>query len=359
VTSLLAPPTERRVPVRRKRILAWPNYLRLNPMLGMLHDHMERSFGWRVARFNYLRGVIGRYTILHISFPSVIFRNPSLAITLARYILALASIRVAKLLGRRVVWTVHNLADHDAYHPRLEARFMDRFADLLDLAVHMSAAGRDAAEARYPRLARKPSAIIPHPHYGGTIGERMSREAALAVLGLPPDCKLILAFGVIRRYKNLLKLIRGFNDMPNGNSRLLLIAGSPLDAELAGAMPRVAGTGRVTFMLRDIDESEFAILFGAATLVVAPYLDILNSGTAFMSLSHARPILVSNRGAMKELKDQVGADWIKLFDAPLTPLVLGDALHWAAPPRRTPPDLNPFAPERVAASYDRAFDNLI
>ena len=107
---------------------------------------------------------------------------------------------------------------------------MDFYTRLVDLAVHLSEAGREVTMARYPRLGAIQNTGIPHPHYGEIIGERMSREAALARLGLPPDCKLILAFGVVRRYKNLLKLIRTFNDMP-GNDTRLLIAGMPLDAD--------------------------------------------------------------------------------------------------------------------------------
>jgi glycosyltransferase involved in cell wall biosynthesis len=234
---------------------------------------------------------------------------------------------------------------------------MSRFTDMLDLVVHLSDAGRDIAVARHPRLAGKPDAVIPHPHYGLAVNGGKPREAALAALGLPPNCKLILAFGGVRRYKNLLKLVSAFNDLPAGDSRLL-VAGLPLDAGLADAVRKTGGE-RVSLMLRGIDETETATLFSAATLVVAPYLDILNSGTAFMSLTHGRPILVPDRGAMMELRDQVGPQWVKLFDAPLTPLVLGDALHWAAEPRDAPPDLRPFAPERIAAAYARAFDGLI
>jgi beta-1,4-mannosyltransferase len=327
-------------------------------MPGMVHDGLEYGFGWRIARFSYWRALVDRYAIVHVSFPNEVFRNRSKTITLARYVLCLASLRIAKKLGRHIVWTVHNLANHEGYHARLEARFMDRYTDLVDLSVHMSEAGRDVATARYPRLTAKPATIIPHPHYGAAIGAGASREAALAALGLPADCRLILAFGAVRRYKNLLKLIHAFNDLPGDNNRLL-VAGFPLDARLADAMRATVADGRVTLMLRGITEAEISTLFGAATLVVAPYLDILNSGTAFMSLTYGRPILVTARGAMKELEHQVGSTWVKLFDAPLTPLVLGDALHWAATPRDTAPDLAAFAPERIAAAYNRAFDGLI
>jgi glycosyltransferase involved in cell wall biosynthesis len=323
----------------------------------MVYDGLERAFGWRVARFNYWSALLDRYAILHVSFPNIVFRNRSLTITLARYALAVAAIRCAKLLGRRVAWTVHNLADHESYHPRIEARFMDRYTRMLDLTIHLSEAGRDAALARYPRLAEKPAAIIPHPHYGETVDGPVTRAAALQELGLPADCQLVLAFGVVRRYKNLLKLIRAFNDLP-GRDVHLLVAGLPLDSGLADAMHRV-GDGRVTLLLRSIAETEIATLFGAATLVVAPYLDILNSGTAFMSLTFGRPILVPDRGAMSELQRHVGPDWVKLFEAPLTALTLGDALHWAGEARDEMPDLGPFAPERIVAAYDRAFADLI
>lgn len=355
--TILASPIEPGVPVPGKRILAWPRDLRLNPMPGMVYDGLERIFGWRVARFNYWSALLDRYAILHVSFPNVVFRNRSLTITLARYALSVAAIRLAKMQGRRVAWTVHNLADHESYHPRLEARFMDRYTRMVDLTIHMSEAGRDAALARYPRLARKPAAIIPHPHYGETVDAPVTRAAALEKLGLPADCRLVLAFGVVRRYKNLLKLIHAFNDLPGRDVRLL-VAGLPLDSGLADAMHRI-GDGRVTLLLRQIGETEIATLFGAATLVVAPYLDILNSGTAFMSLTYGRPIVVPDRGAMGELQGHVGPDWVKLFDAPLTSLTLGDALHWAGEARGETPDLSRFAPERIAAAYDRAFADLI
>lgn len=54
---------------------------------------------------------------------------------------------------------------------------------------------------------------------------------------------------------------------------------------MAATMQRVAANGRVIFMLRRLDEAEVAALFSAATLAVAPYLDILNSGSAFIVYS--------------------------------------------------------------------------
>jgi glycosyltransferase involved in cell wall biosynthesis len=348
--TLLAAPTDPR------RLLAWPRDLRLNPMPAMLYDGMQR-IGWQVSSYGFWRGLFGRDAVLHISFPNDVFRNRSRLLTLVRYLLALGAIQIAKRRGRRVVWTVHNLADHEGFHPRLETRFMGRFTALVDFVIHMSDAGRIAAEKRYPHLAEKPATLIPHPRYRTPAGPAIPRDATLRALGLPGDCEVILAFGVVRRYKNLLKLMQAFADLPGANRRLV-IAGFPLDTGVTTTIRRLADD-RIIPMLHAIPDAEVAALFRAATVVVAPYLDILNSGTAFLSLSHGRPVLVPKRGAMAELQDQVGKDWVKLFDAPLTPLLLADALRWAAAPRDVAPDLTPFAPERIAGAYDRALTALI
>jgi glycosyltransferase involved in cell wall biosynthesis len=341
-----------------KRILAWPRNLRLNPMPGSIHDDLERHFGWRVARFDYWRGVASRYAILHVSFPHEAFRNRSKAISLVRAVLHLTVLRLAKARHRRLVWTVHNLTDHESHHPQLESAFMDRYTGMADLVIHMSEVGRDAAVARYPRLAAKPAAIIPHPYYRTAGNDAPTREAALKALGLPPDCKLLLAFGVVRRYKNLLTLVRAFSDLPGSDIRLV-VAGVPVDVALAQAIRDVATDSRIKLILRKIAEGEIASLFAAATLVVAPYFDILNSGAAVLSLTHRRPVLVPRRGAMPELQKNIGPDWVRLFDAPLTPLELGNAVHWANEPRDDAPDLNRFAPEKAAAAYDAALSRLI
>lgn len=275
-----------------------------------------------------------------------------------RCAVTLGVIRLAKVRRRRIVWTVHNLVDHESHHPVLEARFMDRYVALIDLAVHMSDAGRAIAADRYPGLAAASATVIPHPYYpADDAGADVPREAALRALGLPPECQVLLAFGAVRRYKNLVKLIHAFRDLPGAEKRLV-IAGFPLDAPLAETMRRVADR-RVIFMLRAITGAEVSALFRAANLVVAPYLDILNSGAAFLALSHGRPVLVPNRGGMAELQDQVGAAWLKLFDAPMSPIVLGDALDWAAAPRAGVPDLAPYEPTQIVAAYDRAVTALI
>jgi beta-1,4-mannosyltransferase len=335
-----------------------PRGVMLNPVPGLIHDGLEFDHGWTVRPFGYWRAFLGRYSILHFSFPNVVFRNRSRIVTSIRAALAYFLVGLAKRRGRRLVWTVHNIADHERYHGAFEKRYMDWYTRQLDLVVHLSEAGRRVALEQYPELARKPSAMIPHPHYGESVAAAMPREQALDELGLPPNTTLVLAFGVVRRYKNLLALVRAFSSLPGENLRLV-IAGMPLDLELAEALYRTAIDPRVLLMLRPISDRTIGVLFSAASLVVAPYVDILNSGTALLSLTYGKRILVPNRGAMPELQGDVGADWLRLFEAPLTPVVLGGAIAWAKGRREEAPDLSRYAPRDIVAAYDSEFAKLL
>jgi beta-1,4-mannosyltransferase len=70
------------------------------------------------------------------------------------------------------------------------------------------------------------------------------------------------------------------------------------------------------------------IYFRAAELIVLPYRDILNSGTALLSLSFNRPVLVPDRGAMKELREKVGRKWVRTFVGEINARELEQALTW-------------------------------
>jgi len=59
-------------------------------------------------------------------------------------------------------------------------------------------------------------------------------------------------------------------------------------------------------------------VLAAADLVVLPYDDILHSGSALLSLSFNRPILVPERGAMTELRANVGEEWVYTYTGTLT-----------------------------------------
>lgn len=338
------------------RILAWPRTLPLNSYFERLNEGLQ-AMGFHVEDFTYRRALAGKYDILHVHFPNFPFRNPSTGIALARLCIVIMLLSLAKIRGRKIAWTLHNLADHEQFHPRFEAAFMTWFTRLVDLTINLSDSGQRAAFERFPSLVKKASTVIRHLHYGVPDGP-MLRTHALAKLGLPTDAVVLLSFGAVRRYKNIPELIKSFRNC-RGDFLRLVIAGTIRDPVLEQEIRALALDPRIVVAFGPVLDEALTTLITAATLCVAPYRDILNSGSAFMSLTHARPILLPDLGAMAELQSLVGAEWIRLYKPQLTADVLATAIEWARRSREVPPDLTAFAPEAVIAAHAEAFRGML
>ena len=160
----------------------------------------------------------------------------------------------------------------------------------------------------------------------------------------------MLFFGQIRPYKNIPELIKVFSRLQRTDARLLIVGGVSND-RLEREVREAASDERVLLRLGPIPDDQLHRYLAAATLVVLPYREILNSGSALLTLTHARPLLVPDRGAMAELQSRVGPDWARLFAPPLNPDHLHAALSWAASSRDVGPDLTAFAPAAVAEAH--------
>jgi glycosyltransferase involved in cell wall biosynthesis len=239
------------------------------------------------------------------------------------------------------------------------------FTRRLDGVISLSAAGVDALRDAFPALARVPTFVVPHGHYRAAYPAPVPRAAARRALDLPPDAPVILHFGVLRPYKNVVRLVEAFRamDAPEGDGAApaLLVAGTPGTAALADAVRAAAdGAARVRLDLRFVPDEAVPRYLGAADLVALPYAEILNSGTALLALSLDRPVLVPDRGAMGELRGHAGAAWVRTYAPPLTPTTLADALAWARhADRPARPDLSALAWPRLAADTHAAFEAVV
>ncbi|CAA9574998.1 MAG: hypothetical protein AVDCRST_MAG18-2441 [uncultured Thermomicrobiales bacterium] len=156
---------------------------------------------------------------------------------------------------------------------------------------------------------------------------------------MPVEARIILSLGQIRPYKNLPHLVRTVRQLADPDIHLV-IAGNPSDAATTVAVrAAVGGDPRVHLHCRFIPAEELQLYLRAADLVVLPYREILNSGSAILGLSFARPILVPAQGAMCELAGRVGQEWVRTYPGDLQPATIRDALAWARDTPRDPATL--------------------
>ncbi len=315
------------------KVIAHPafDFRETNPYTWLLYQQMTAE----VSDFSYRRSLTDRFDIFHIHWPEWelnAFR--SVTEVAARLKLKLMLIDTLRKRGTKVVWTVHNLKAHEALHPRLEEWFWSSFTKRVDGYIALSDSGRMAAKERFPYLQRVPGYVIPHGHYRDEYPTESCAEARNH-LGISPRAKVILFFGQIREYKNVPALIRAFRNIEDRDI-ILCVAGRPNPDNIGGGLHWAAGTDpRIRLHLQQVPKDRVQFFFSAADLVVLPYRDILNSGSALLALSFNRPVLVPDRGAMGELRLRVGEDWVRTYSGEIDAHELQRALRWTKQPSRS------------------------
>lgn len=299
-----------------------------NPSLWLLFRHIEAE-GVAVDQFSPRNILRRRYAVYHLHWLEKHMARRRWWQALFYTLLELVFIDIARARGARVVWTAHNAQSHERWYPRLERWCWRAMLRRVDGFISFSEAGRDIVHRRHPQTRALPSFIVRDGHFRDAYPNTIDRAEARRRLEIAPEARVMLFLGAVRPYKNVPALVEAFRGSDDAD-RMLLIAGrcnpERLEADIRDA---AGGDARVRVVNAFIPDAEMQVYMNASDLVVLPYTDILNSGSALLALSFHRPILVSDKGPMGELQQLAGDDWVRLFAAPLHGDMLSGALDWA------------------------------
>ena len=342
------------------RVLGWPAFANRaeQPYNALLYSHLQ-DLGVEVAEASAARVLSGRYHILHLHWPDRRVRADRVFNAWLRSTALIALLDAARARGMRIVWTVHNLSAHEgAHHQRLESRYFAALTRRLDGIIALSEHGVTAARARYATLRERPAFVVPHGHFRGVYPDQITREHARERLGISQATRVIAFVGQVRAYKNVPLLIQQFRALHGDVS--LVIAGKAKPAALRAHIEQLAAPDpRIRFVPAFVPDDELQIYLRAADLVVLPYRDILNSGSALLALSFDRPVLVPRRGAMADLAAAVGGSWVRTYEGELTTGELQDALTWVARPRPARAPLDDLGWDRIAQQTHDVYRALL
>jgi glycosyltransferase involved in cell wall biosynthesis len=149
----------------------------------------------------------------------------------------------------------------------------------------------------------KPFALTPHPLYDN-FGEKVSREEAIAHIGLDADTRYVLFFGLIRDYKGLDLLLRAFADERlRGKKTKLIVAGEFYsNAEYYEKLEQELGVAEhIVWYKEFVPADQVRYFFAAADLVAQPYKTATQSGITQIAYHFERPMLVTNVGGLAEI----------------------------------------------------------
>lgn len=351
MSAILAHPFARRAdrarPARPLIVAMDPPWSQRNRFITLFRAAVE-STGARVVPFSWTWRSLFACDVVVLHWPRTFF---DAAVPRRRAVKALLKLLVLRWIGRgRLVWVVHNLDHHEAGGSAMARPFVR----LVDGFLFLSQASVALFDARHSPSPAAVGVVSAHGCYEGLTRPRAwSRPAE--------DGLRLLHFGLVRAYKNLDTLMLRLQDWSPADVRLTIV-GARIDRAVAD---RIDDAGRtrpdlLTVDLRDdpLDEAELEGIIDAHHAVILPYREILNSGSAMLALSRHRPVIAPAIGAMPELRDAVGADWVHLYDGALSTGTLRRAAAWVRDTERTAPDLGGHGWDRVARDLGLLFDQV-
>jgi O-antigen/teichoic acid export membrane protein/glycosyltransferase involved in cell wall biosynthesis len=207
-------------------------------------------------------------------------------------------LRTCRVLGMRLVWTVHNVLPHQPVFPDdVSARRALVGASDLVLAHSPSALTELAVLGAVPRR----SAVIEH----GPLSPAPA-AGALRTPGSGDGPREFLFFGKVEEYKGVEDLLSAFLALPGDTPARLTVAGQCEDPRLRSRLHELArrGGGRVALRLEHVPTEDVTPLLSAADVVVLPFRRVTTSGSALLALSHGRPLVVPDLIGLSDLPDQ-------------------------------------------------------
>jgi glycosyltransferase involved in cell wall biosynthesis len=214
-------------------------------------------------------------------------------------VIFIAQVRLTARLCDRMIWTVHNLCNHEHRYPWLDRWVGVQMASTADL-LQVWDESTKAEAADYFGVSESKLAIVPHGGYLNLTEDSkvLTKSEACGLLDITQYDRVLLFFGMIRPYKQVPTLIEIFSKLP-AQSTCLIIAGKPLQTELREQIRRIgAENPNILLNLRYIPEDEIPILFAAADFVILPYDRVFNSGAAILAMGQSTPVVAPRKGSL-------------------------------------------------------------
>jgi beta-1,4-mannosyltransferase len=327
-----------------------------NPYVRLLYENLA-AFGIRLvpdARFRlaWLWAARRDVTFLHFHWGTDRYyvwrrteRRQARLLSWTRLAVFAARLAGARLLGYRVVWTIHEIyPPHSRVGRRLDrlaAKLLARFCDVL-LTHDRATAAR--ARDELGRVADRIE-VVPHASYAGVYPRGRPASAVRSELGISPEAFVFLCFGKVRRDKAIDALLTAVAALPNP-SAVLVVAGHVEDEALGRRIAAAAASDPRIRMLPGFVAPERVVeLFDAADAAVFARSEVWTSGSLILALSLGLPVVAAAVPPYDELIGPEAAGW--LF-APGDTTSLRAALERAASDSARTRDRRAAALERAA-----------
>jgi beta-1,4-mannosyltransferase len=303
------------------RVLSIPGRSHGNRYFELLAQALEQR-GVQVVEPAPRQTAAFAYDVLHLNFPTHYITENGAAKAAVLSVVLGAYLIMARLLGRRIVYTVHDVVPFRSRHPFLQKHFLRLTHRLTDAFVFLSASSREAFVTHYPEHTNSPWVSAPHgPYPVSLLSEDERARRRQEVLG-SEDAFVVGFLGDIKPYKNI-DALRALPDrLADGRAVRILVAGRVERGyeEAAQAVLASLPSAQVVRLDKYLSDTEFDELIQIVDVVLVPYVKGSNSGVAMLVLSNEARLIGSGLPVFRELATTVGAPWAASFGSGQQPL---------------------------------------
>jgi glycosyltransferase involved in cell wall biosynthesis len=248
-----------------------------------------------------------RPDVLHLHSPDhLVVYSTSRTRASIKLLALVGQLVLARQRGIRLAWTAHELSNHERRYPLLDRLCRQAVASLADgIFVHCEAA-KQALTARFTVRRVTKIQVIPHGHYAAHYRNDIGRDEARRVLGISPLVLVLLFFGNIREYKGVPELIDAFRRARQADVELVIV-GKPFTPALAQCLTRMtAEDTAIRYIPGHVPDDAVQLYMNACDVVVAPFRDVLTSGSVVLAMSFGKPCIVPRIGCLASMMQGAG-----------------------------------------------------
>lgn len=244
------------------------------------------------------------YTIFHLHWQDFVVPFPIHTIQLSLSTLyALFFIFYIKVLGYKLIWTIHNIVPHEQKY--LNDHLITKCIAFMSNAkiVHSK---QTIDELTSKRINTTNVSVIQHPSYIDVYPNTVNSIEARKRFDMDDHDIVFLFLGIIRKYKGLENLLTAFELLSYKYKKIkLIVAGSCYDQEIESKITTYALklSKRLLPFLKHVEDTEIQYYMNSANVVVMPFIRLTTSGSANLAMSFKKPIIYPDMGSLHDLSN--------------------------------------------------------
>ncbi len=292
-----------------KKIFSFPSLLSANPYLELFYNNLSKFdfcyLGGLKVNDGWLYTNNKKIDILHFHWPEDIWRIRSknkigrlrALIGFWRYL------RLAKKLGIKIWWTLHNLEHHEGID------FVDKLgykvlAKQSDLIICHSKYGANILKKR--DNPRGELVVMYHGLYEGIYPSPAPRDEVLREIGFDSSLPTFCCLGYIRPYKGFDLAIDAIN-LLDRDVQLIIAGNVHKDYDINVLQKKVSFNKKCKIIPKFLSNQKFSDIINACDAVILPYKKITTSGLVLAAWTFNKPVIAADHPYFREISQGVEA----------------------------------------------------